>query len=551
LVYIPLSGFEKEGPRLKKILLHSWPLYAAILCFLLLVWVLVAISIVQNHGNLVYALDDPYIHMAMAKNFSQSGVWGVTHYGYTPTSSSLLWTLLLSATYYLGGVNQLAPLLWNLVFTVLILVVADVILTWYQTPTAIKFIALLALILLVPLPVLVLSGMEQGLQTLLTLLTVFLAARLLSGESPASARADAIKLLILAPLVTAARFEGMFLIATLCGLFLLFARWRYAAAFAACGFLPVVLNGVISVSKGWFWFPTSVLLKASLPDFHSPVELILSLLNPIFVNLREGLHILVLLVAVLLFYIMACAKGSGSRESRQIVGTILVITGITHLEFVGVSPLYRYDAYWCALAFLYLAVQLPVVVPRWSPPFALSTWTAQKNLACGVLFLLLLFPLLVKGGRIFWFLPQCTTNIYEQQYQMGLFVRRYYQHSTVALNDIGAVNFLADIHCLDLWGLANADIAAAKRNHTYQVPDIDRLSKQTGARIAIIYDSWFEGGLPSGWVRVGRWTIRNNVIAGGDTVSFYAVNLGETPHLVESLTDFASRLPADVIQRGH
>jgi len=411
-------------------------------------------------------------------------------------------------------------------------------------------VALLGIVLLVPLPALILSGMEQALQTLLTILAVFLAARLLSGESPGSARRDAVGLLILGPLITGVRFEGMFLIVAICGLFLLCKRWLFALALAVCGFLPVIINGIISVSQGWFWFPTSVLLKASLPDFGSPVALILSLLNPIFICLREGPHLLVLLVSVLLFYIVACGKGSGGRESRQIMGTILFLTGVAHLEFVGAAPLFRYDAYWCALAILFLALQLPVVVPRWPSPFSLSTWTVPKNLACGALALLLFFPVAVKGMRILWFLPQCTTNIYEQQYQMGLFVRRYYQNSTVALNDIGAVNFLADIHCLDLWGLANAEVAAAKQKHTYQVRDIERLSKQTGTRIAIIYDSWFIGGVPPEWIRVGTWTIQEDVIVGGDTVSFYAVDPAETTHLSEALGDFSSQLPADVIQRG-
>jgi hypothetical protein len=83
------------------------------------------------------------------------------------------------------------------------------------------------------------------------------------------------------------------------------------------------------------------------------------------------------------------------------------------------------------------------------------------------------------------------------------------------------------------------------------VGDIERLSKQTGTRIAIIYDNWFIGGVPPEWTRVGRWTIQNNVMCGGDTVSFYAVDPAEIAYLSESLTDFSSRLPADVIQRAH
>jgi hypothetical protein len=221
------------------------------------------------------------------------------------------------------------------------------------------------------------------------------------------------------------------------------------------------------------------------------------------------------------------------------------------LEFVGPGPLYRYDAYWCALAILFLGLQFPLVAPRWPSSLGLSSWIAPKNLATAGLALLLFFPQAMKGGRLLWFLPQCTTNIFEQQYQMGLFVRKYYQNSTVALNDIGAVNFLADIHCLDLWGLANAEIAWAKRSHTYQVTDIDRLSRQSGARVAIIYDDWFVGGVPPAWTRIGRWTVQNNVILGGSTVSFYAVNTAEIPYLSESLGRFSSQLPADVLQQGH
>jgi hypothetical protein len=256
------------------------------------------------------------------------------------------------------------------------------------------------------------------------------------------------------------------------------------------------------------------------------------------------------MIGVLVIYIAACGKGSGGFESRQIMGVILFLAGVAHIEFVGAAPLYRYDAYWCALAILFVALQLPVVVPRWPSPLALESWTAPRNLACSALALVLFFPLLMKGGRLLWFLPLCTTNIYEQQYQMGLFVRQYYQNSTVALNDIGAVNFIADIHCLDIWGLANAEVAAAKKKHTYQRADIERLAQQSGARIAIIYDYWFIGGVPAEWIRVGRWTIRGNVIAGSDTVSFYAVNPSEAAHLGQSLEDFSSQLPADVVQRG-
>jgi hypothetical protein len=136
---------------------------------------------------------------------------------------------------------------------------------------------------------------------------------------------------------------------------------------------------------------------------------------------------------------------------------------------------------------------------------------------------------------------------------MGSFIRQYYQGSAVALNDIGAVNFFADIHCLDLWGLANRDVTLLKREHNYHTRDIAALSKQAGARIAIVYDYWYAGevgGLPPEWVRVGQWTIRNNVILGGGTVSFYALDPGEVSRLIQCLREFSAKLPRDVMQSG-
>jgi hypothetical protein len=538
---------------LKKTLLQHWPLYASVLILSLLLWLILAISFSQNQGHLVYALDDAYIHMAMARNFSHYGVWGVTRYGFTSSSSSILWTLLLSLTYYLFGVSQIAPLLWNVVFAVLVLWAAYAILNWYKLPPALKLAALLAIIFLIPLPTLILSGLEQNLQALLAMLATFLAARMLSGETPTSASCDSTLLLVLAPLVTAVRFEGMFLILAICGLLLLCKRWFYALAFGVCGFLPVVIYGIISVSHGWFWFPSSVLLKGVMPDLTSLSGLFLSLVINAFINLHLGLHVFVLLIAVLLFYVLGCGKGRGVFDSRQVMGAILLVTAFPHVEFVQVSPLFRYDAYLFALAVLFLASQLPIVIPDLPARTSFSRELVPKYFAAGALVLLLFFPLAVKGSRLLWFVPQCTTNIFEQQYQMGSFARQYYQGSTVALNDVGAVNFLADIHCLDLWGLANRDVTALKREHNYHTRDIAGLSKQAGARIAIVYDYWYAGevgGLPAEWVRVGQWTIRNNVIAGGDMVSFYALDPSEVSRLSQCLREFSLRLPRDVIENG-
>jgi len=511
---------------------------------------ILGVSINQNQGHLVYALDDPYIHMAMARNFSQHGVWGATRYGFTSSSSSPLWTLLLSLTYYLVGQPNVVPLLWNLLLSLLDLLAAYSILSWYKVPPAAKLIVLLGIILLVPMPALIVAGMEPPLQILVSLLVVFVAARWLSGEAPGSARRDSLRLLILAPLVTGVRFEGLFLIIVITALLLIFKRWLFALAFSTLGVLPVFVYGIISVSKGWNFLPNSVLLKATVPDFNSAGGMILSLFIPISEHVRMALHVPAVLLAALLMYIAASGKGSGARESRQLMGAIILLVGLAHLEFVRPTLLFRYDGYLTTLGIVLLAAQIPLVCPNWPHLSSLSTWTVPGNIAVAVLVLALAFPLVMEGGVLLFQVPQCTTNIYEQQYQMALFVRKYYQGTSVALNDIGAVDYLADIHCLDLWGLATQQVAQARRNHHYQAEEITSFAQQAQVKIAIIYDAWFAGAVPADWQRVGTWTIRNNIVAGNDTVSFYAVQAAEAPRLVQCLRDFYFQLPRDVIQRG-
>lgn len=148
--------------------------------------------------------------------------------------------------------------------------------------------------------------------------------------------------------------------------------------------------------------------------------------------------------------------------------------------------------------------------------------------------------------------PIASNNIYEQQYQMALFLKQYYQGANVAANDIGAINYYADINCLDLAGLASNEVLNLIRNNKFNTNNIDELTKNHNTQIAIVYNSWYEqaGGLPKSWHNVGEWTITNNVVCGGVTVSFYAVKPDEKDKLLQNLRNFSKQLPIDVIQSG-
>lgn len=160
-------------------------------------------------------------------------------------------------------------------------------------------------------------------------------------------------------------------------------------------------------------------------------------------------------------------------------------------------------------------------------------------------------PLLNRSAFAFNQIARATQDIYSQQYQMAKFLQDYYQGQEVALNDIGVVNYLADVHCLDLWGLADREVLKEKRARTYDSDSMANLARANSVKVAIVYDDWFAefGGVPSQWVMAGQWMTPNNIILGSNTVTFYAVDPSEAIRLAENLRTYSPNLPSHVLVR--
>jgi predicted cobalt transporter CbtA len=515
--------------------------------------VISTLIILRENGHLIFALDDPYIQMAMAKNFVLHGVWGITRYGFTSASSSPLWTFLIAVTYLLFGVSETSPFYLSLIGGALMLAAAYAVLRWYELSPKLTFWILLVLIFFTPLPTLIGVGSEHPLHAALTILLTFLAARLLSDEHPSLARRDLILLLAISFVLTVVRYEGMFLILVIGALFCLRGRWRTGLAVGVAGFSSILLYGAIGLEKGWSWLPSSILLKGSFPRFTDWGTALDSVFGPAYNNIKAGPHLAALVAASLFIALYASDKRKALWDSRQVMTAIFVLIALAHIQFCMVALFFRHESYLVALGIVVIVAQLAGLLPArlFGTP---GNRTLLPKHACGVLLAaFLIYPCLVRAGAALIYLPRASKNIYEQQYQMGLFIRRYYQGSTIALNDIGAVNFLADVHCLDLWGLGNYQVTQLMHRHEYRTRDILRLSREAGVKVAMVYDSWYAreiGGLPREWVWVGQWVLPDNVVAGGDTVSIYAVDESETAPLMQKLQDFSPSLPTGVKQSG-
>lgn len=95
------------------------------------------------------------------------------------------------------------------------------------------------------------------------------------------------------------------------------------------------------------------------------------------------------------------------------------------------------------------------------------------------------------------------------------------------------------------------DVAKSKLGGSYTESEINQLVSDNDVRVVIIYNSWFNGKIPSNWIEVGKWKISNNVIAGSDEISFYAPSISAKKNLMDNLIEFSKTLPSTVAESGN
>ncbi|NIM20067.1 MAG: hypothetical protein GTO51_07410 [Candidatus Latescibacteria bacterium] len=505
-------------------------------------------SLSKTDSHVIYVLDDAYIHMAIAKNLAEHGVFGVTQHAFTSSSSSLLWPLLLALIYTIFGVNAIAPLVLNLLFAVIGLYVAHRMLMRHSVHLVMVFFVLVGIVLLVPLVPVIFLGMEHTLHMLIMMVFFYVAAVSVScaDDEYCSERRW---LLVLAPVLMMTRYEGVFAVFAVCMLLALRRRHRYALAVGLLGLLPVSVFAVISVANGWFAIPNSVLGHASGPSNARSLFSVLGYLVRAFTRIANNNHLFIISAVSLFLYVLSIRRWRWFDFQPAMI-SLFLITLVLHTQLAELGMFYRYEAYLMGVSVLIVGLTAAEFGERGKENEARQRWL--HYVAIAALVSLFVLPLGTRGVRALQQTPTAAANIYEQQYQMGMFVREYYTGRGVGTNDVGVVNYLADIRHLDLLGLTNIKVARARMFGEFGKNTVASFGRDFDLRIAIIYDHWFHGwgGAPSEWTKVCEWTISNNVVCGGATVSFYATDSLGASNLVENLRSYAPRLPAGVSQAG-
>lgn len=530
-----------------------WPALVVSALLLALCGGLIVRSLDYNDGALVYALDDAYIHMSIARNFVEHGVWGITPYAYSSTSSSPLWTLLIAISYVLG-VNEITPLLLNLVLGVAVVFAAERLLRRLRVLALVRLAALALMVILTPLETLVLTGMEHVLQILLVVLFLDAGTRLLAEPPPLASWAWA-RLALLGMLTGTARYEGLFLVLIFCGFFALRGRWLHGFSLGALSIVPVIVYGLVAVANGWDFLPASLMTKSDA-DYLSSAGI--PALFTYFVvdtyHILGSQHVLLLpVLAALGLYLFRYYRDGRAWDSAPALLLAFVLLAFINVRLVSwpwPGTFARYEAYLIALVPLVLAAGVGADVPR---RFA---WRALPAYAvAGLLALFVMRDVVQRYEFVAYDNPAVTAtrDVYNQQMQMARFLAAHYDEAVVAANDIGAINYFTNIDNVDLWGLGSIEVARAITEDRYHTDTIRELTASRGTQIAVVYETWFEmyGGLPPEWVAVGRWQVAHDpAILGSDTVTFFAVDPGAAEALAQNLRAFSASLPPGVVEMG-
>lgn len=470
-----------------------------LLLFFLPVILLLASILITNGGTLMYTLDDPYIHIDLAKRIF-SGHYGINPDEYSAPSSSVLWPFLLAPFTPLGNLILWVPLLLNIGFSLLTCLLFNRLLT--DVSVAHRCLILGGWFLATNFYGLIFNGMEHCLQIyLVALIATGVLRKEFYGECVTS---NGVYLaILLLPLV---RYEGLAVSLPVL-LYLLCKGERLRPL--VCGVVlvsTVALFSLFLARLGVGYLPSSVIAKSDTTGLSSIA------MNAIGQFEKYGWVILAMLVM--------CAF----MPKRKLLIMLLITVTALHALFGKNGWFGRYEIYWLTFLgvfFLHMCI------------------THFRGRTTAIIFglLPLAFAQLVYTTLS---TPLASAAVYNQQYPMSQIAQRL--NAPVAVNDLGLVALNSRQYVLDLWGLGNLE--ALKLRKTERGSGwIKDLMDRKNVHYAFIYEEWFPEH-PDNWIKVGELQMHIPKIATAfNHVAFYATDEPSAQTLREVMQAYALEQP--------
>lgn len=483
----------------------------------------------------VYTLDDPYIHLALAKGVHNFH-YGINASEYSAPSSSVLWPFLMAPFASTKGF-WLAPLVVNLACLVgTILVLQRLLLSRFRAGWLTSWVLASFVAFCLNIYGLVFTGMEHSLQVLLV---AIIAASLAERWSGFPLWAS----LFLLPLI---RYEGLAIsIPAIC--YLGFQGPVARARALTTGLLLVaalVLFSVFLGSLGLGYLPSSVFAKQSATTSGSVLGLVRSIAGSAIGNMYS--------LPTFTVFSLAFFSGFAAWQRNWFRVLMLLLAPVALHLCLGRNGWFgRYEVF-ILLYVLILAADLWIGDADALAQGADASAPRQTRSVSDFFKKQALFPLVVVfviGTRPLWqstlLTPAAARNIQDQQVQMALIASKYLDKS-VAVNDLGAVALSSRQYVLDLWGLGSYEALSLRKD-----PESDprlwipRLMADKKVEHAIVYDSWFPV-TPDNWIKVAELKLSGRKITpASDVVAFYATSPGSAQTMSDAISRYVSDHPSN------
>lgn len=489
-------------------------------------------SVLKTDGHYVYPIDDTYIHLAMAKNFALYDLWGITKYQFSSTSSSPLFTFLLSCLIKMFGNNDQIPLYFNIFFSLgivyfLSIYFAEIFKDVKKTVLVVLFTLFFAI-----LHVQLLSGMEHIFQVFLFVVNIFCFYR--RDKNRLVAFGFYFSLLLMGLV----RFESMFYFVILAFVLMLIKKWKDAIGVLVLGFIPILIFCYFNYQQDGYFFPNSVEVKGTKLSLDSNIfsQLKMILVDNFIFNIS--------FYKIGFFPIILCAvfiyRDLKTKNFIEVVHDnffliVFSLLMICHSMFADLKGMFRYEAYILTGFSMVLIPKITRLI------FDFNNYIRREKLI-SLLVAMNILLFFYKGFMAHTVLSDGGKNIYEQQIQSARFLHTYYNDSKVVANDIGAITYYTDIHLLDIAGLGSTEMIPFNENKKLFDQKFKDFLTQYGSEhnyeVAIVYENWLQGFAPETWRKAAILKINNRVTVAKEEVTIYAVNPSGLEELKRNIKRF-------------
>jgi hypothetical protein len=468
--------------------------------------------LVLTRGHFLYSLDDPFIHLSLARSISE-GHYGVNVEWPSSPSSSILWPFLM-APIASTAIAEWVPIVVNLACTAATAIVLARSLRHWLSEKVAALVSGCAVLMLNVIGI-AFTGMEHSLQVLLAALVTHGVLTAIYSQRVSKALVIA---MILGPLV---RYESAAVSVAAALVLILLGRFKVAAVTSATWIAILLLFSGFLVSLGLSPLPSSVLAKNNINGGTSGSMLIQVTLGRIPQAFRNPPWVAALVVAV--------GGLKLARRPWRLISAYMIVILMLHAIAGQFGWFGRYEVY--AL----IAVLAPAI--GMTHTFLQGRSRALTTVASAVLIgsAGLLATTTVRT-------PWAAQEMYLQQAQTARFVSDFWKRP-IAVNDLGLVSYRGRQVTLDLWGLGDQE--SRKERAMNQPLWMDRLVAKHDIHLVAIFRSWFPKSIPSSWITVADFKSPANVTAVDPVVTFFVRDEIDAPAACEALSAWASTLPVE------